>query len=172
MLRRLLFVRIAKGDAEEVGEVLVWGGDPNSVSNKGTPAIIRATRGFAPTAGVIRVLLDQGADPAVTDAEGRTALDHVRRRLAKYQGRPRKPPRRSRALTPGGELVLPEWKWKRLEHERANPDFGDDFVEGYLEARRKAASRTFDTRSELEKMLPMLEAVEKPNDGAPAPSTA
>ncbi len=160
MLRRLLFIRIAKGDGEEVAEVLSWGGDANSVSTRGTPAIVRSVRGFAARAEVVRVLLDHGADPRATDADGHTALDHVRRRLAKHEGRPRKPVRRSRSLTAGGELVLPEWEWKRLERDRANPAFGDDFVEGYLEARRKVASRTFDVRTELEKMLPMLEAVE------------
>lgn len=154
MLRKLMFIRIAKGDAEQVQETLDWGANPNSKTRKGRPAIVRAVRGYAVDAEVVKVLLNAGADPRATDQLGMTALDHARRRLQKYEGKPRKKPRRSPSLTPGGELVLKEFEWEFIETMEAEfPGFTDD----YLAERRKVAERVFDPRGNLERIVTLLE---------------
>ena len=157
-LRRLLFIRIAKGDAEQVREVIGWGADPNWVTKKRRPAIVKSVRGFSVDAETIKVLLDNGADPHATDEMGCTALDHAKRRLAKYDGRPRRPIRRSPSLTAGGELNLQEHEWEFInEMETKHPGFEDD----YLESRRKAAEKVFDNRGNLQRAVPLLEAAMK-----------
>lgn len=153
MLKRLLFIRIAKGDAEEVQEVLDWGADPNWTSPKGRPALVRAVRGLSINADVVGVLLRAGADACSRDQLGETALDRVSKRLARYQGRPRKVPARSRSLTPGGELRLPESEWKYIESmETEHPGF----EEVYLASRRKAAERVCDPRMHIERAEQLL----------------
>lgn len=159
MLRKLMFIRIAKGDAEQVQETLDWGADPNWKSKKGRPALVRAVRGLGVEFDVVKTLLNAGADPRATDELGCTALDHVRRRLLKYEGRPRKTPKRSPSLSPGGELVLKEFEWEFIEKmESEHPGFTDD----YLKERRKAAERIFDPRGNLERIAALLEGLEKP----------
>lgn len=159
-LRRLLFIRIGKGDAEQVREVISWGGDPNWKTRAGRPAMIKAVRGMIVESAVVKALLDNGADPSVTDELGHTALDHARRRLAKYEGRPRKPARRSPSLSPGGELILTKREWNFIDKmEREHPGFADD----YLHERRKAAERVFDTPGNLERIVKLLESCEKKN---------
>jgi len=159
LLRKLLLIRIAKGDGPEVAEAIGWGADPNSRTGRGVPAIVRATRGSLITAAVVKALLEAGADPTATDPAGLTALDHVHRRLLKYEGKPRKPPRRSPSLTPGGEVKIQPEEWAELDRvEREHPEFAEEFIDNYLAARRKAAERVFDTRGELERMLALLTA--------------
>jgi hypothetical protein len=100
------------------------------------------------------VLLKHGADANVRDKDGLTALDHARRRLVKYEGRPRKPARRSPSLTPGGELRLRPLEWRAIERmEKKNPEF----AEMYLRERRKVAERVFDDRGNLETIVEILE---------------
>jgi hypothetical protein len=110
-------------------------------------------------ADVVRVLLDAGADPNALDPHGHTALFYARRRLAKFEvggGRPRRKPRRSQSLTPGGELRLSEREWRHIEEmEAAHPGY----EEMYLKERRKVAERVFDNRGNLEKIVEMLEPV-------------
>ncbi len=152
-----MFLRIAKGDAEQVAETLSWGAGPNWRTKKGTPAIVRAVRGDSCASAVVKLLLEAGADPHAADASGLTALGHVRRRLLKYEGRPRKPARRSPSLTPGGELRLDPAEWEFIEKLEAEcPGEGDV----YLAERRKIAERVFDPRGELERMLALLEPLE------------
>lgn len=157
-LRRFLFIRIGKGDAEQVQETLDWGADPNWLSPKGRPAIVRAVRGICISADVVRVLLEAGADPSVRDQLGETALERVRKRLARYEGRPRRTPKRSSSLTPGGELILPKREWKFIEEMEAEHA---GFEELYLETRRKAAEHICDPRSQIELAETLLAAHEK-----------
>lgn len=156
IFERLLRIAADKGDVDQVEERLSWGIDPDcrTTTLARTP-LIRNCVGYCPMAGVVRALLKAGADPHVSDAKGLTALDHVRRRLIKYEGKPRKKIRRSPSLTAGGELRLPQFEWDAIEEmEAEHPGAGDD----YLRERRKAAEKVFDTRGELEKILPVLEA--------------
>ncbi len=161
-LRRLLFIRIGKGDAEQVREVLGWGADANWVTKKGRPAIVRALRVMNVDAGVVTALLEHGADPHAVDELGHTALDHARRRLLKYEGKPRRPPRRSPSLTAGGELRLPPDEWEHIEEmEAAYPGFEEE----YLEIRRKVAEKVFDPRGNLEKIVEILKQAAHPRRG-------
>jgi hypothetical protein len=156
--RRLLILRVMKADAEQVEEVLSWGADPNWCTKGGAPAIVRLVTNHTVMADVVAVLLKRGADPNATDAQGRTALEYVRTRLAKYEGKPRVQPRRSPSLTPGGELRLSEREWKFIERlERECPGEAEE----YLKERRKAAERMFDNRGNLEKIQAMLEPLER-----------
>jgi hypothetical protein len=156
-LRRMLFITIGKGEADRVREFIVHGADPNWTTRRGTPALICAIRNrYIVESAVVKALLENGADPNATDTEGHTALHHARRRLAKFVGRPRAKPRRSPSLTPGGELRLQPHEWEFIDQmEKDHPGFAED----YLDQRRKAAERQFDTRGNLERIVPMLEAV-------------
>src|SRR5258708_2710339 len=152
--RRLLILRVMKADAEQVEEVISWGANPNWCTKGGMPAIIRLVTNHTVMADVVRVLLKHGADPNVRDKDGFTALDHARRRLVNYEGKPRKPPRRSPSLTPGGELRLQPYEWRAIEQMgEKNPRF----AELYLRERRKVAERVFDDRGNLEKIVEILE---------------
>lgn len=151
--RRILILRVMKADAEEVEEVLLAGGDPNSCTRKGTPALIRLVRNHLVMSDVVAVLLRYGADPAGRDPAGFTALHYARRRLARFEGRPRPAPRRSPSLTPGNELRLSEREWRFIERlDASHPGAGDQ----YLAGRRKAAERVIDNRSNLERIVAML----------------
>ncbi len=106
--RRFLILRVMKADAEQVEEVLSWGANANWCTKGGMPAIIRLVTNRTVMADVVKVLLKHGADPNVRDQNGLTALDHARRRLVKYEGKPRKPPWRSPSLTPGANCGCDE----------------------------------------------------------------
>src|SRR5262245_469545 len=101
----LLRLAASRGDAEQVAERLSWGIDPNSVSKTGrTPLIVNAA-GHSPSSGVVRALLKAGADPTHLDHKGLTALDYARRKLARLNLKPRKPPRKSPSLDENGQLI-------------------------------------------------------------------
>jgi hypothetical protein len=110
-------------------------------------------RGLTIEHPVVTLLLARGADPNALDTFGLTALDHARRRLLKWSGKPYKKPRRSPSLTAGGELNLPDWEWAAIERMREKHP---DFVEDYIEGRRIVAERVFDTRGNLEKIVDIL----------------
>lgn len=152
--RRLLILRVMKAEAEQVAEVLSWGGDPNACTKKGTPALIRLVRNHTVMADVAEVLLKGGADPNATDPQGLTALEYARRRLLQWEGKPRPAPRRSPSLTPGGELRLDPEEWKFVDEiEAEHPGSRDE----YIAERRRVAERVFDNRGNLEKIVEMLE---------------
>lgn len=149
------------GNVELVRQRLADGADPNACDKRGNAAIIRAVRGPIVEAAAVRALLDAGADPHATDVTGLTALDHARRRLLRYEGKPRRQPRRSPSLTEHGDVRLrPEENDFLDELCAAHPEDADEIVLMYTEERRKAAERVFDTRGNLEKIVEMLQARE------------
>jgi hypothetical protein len=159
--RRFLILRVMKADAEQVEEVLSWGASANWCTKGGMPAIIRLVTNRTVMADVVKVLLKHGADPNVRDKDGLTALDHARRRLVKYEGKPRTPLQRSSSLTAGGELRLDEDEWKHIDEMKAEHAGAADI---YLHERRKAAERVFDDRGNLERIVEILEPLaEKPD---------
>jgi hypothetical protein len=82
--------------------------------------------------------------------------------LAKYEGRPRKKPRRSPSLTPHGDVILRPAEHKFLDElMRAHPEEADRIEADYLRERRKAAERVFDTRGNLERIVELLEPLGK-----------
>ncbi len=156
---RLLHLACWKGDPEQVAERLSWQIDPDCRSKKSqrTP-LIRAITGNDPLASVVELLLKAGADPSLSDIHGKSALDYARARLARYEGKPRKPPRRSPSLTPHGDIRLRPAEHAFLDRiRRDHPEDADEYEAMYLAERRKAAERTFDVRGNLEKIVPMLE---------------
>jgi hypothetical protein len=160
---KLLRLAADKGDTEQVVERLGWGIDPNCRSPKRqrTP-LIRSCVSYCPMASVVEALLKAGADASLTDRDGLTGLDYVRRRLIKFEGKPRKPVRKSPSLLPNGDVRLSREEHEELDRMREeHPESADEFEIGYLTERRKAAEKVFDTRGELEKILPILESVER-----------
>lgn len=158
---------IGMGEVDSLREVFQRGGDPNCTDRGGRPALLRAVIGSMVEAGVVRVLLEAGADPRIPGPDGLTPLDRARRRLAKFEGKPRRAPRRSPSLTPGGEVRLHPFENRMLDRLReTHPDMAEEFEADYLEGRRRVAERVFDTRGNLEKIVPMLEAAEA---GKPLP---
>jgi len=155
-----LFIAITGGNPNFI-RLLVneFDADPNHRDPKGRTCLMRAVRGHIVEISVVQALLDGGADPKLTDPEGLTVLDHARTRLATYEGKPRKLPRRSPSLTPHGDIKLRPLEHKALDrmHE-TNPDIAEEFEADYLQARREAAERVFDTRGNLEKIVSLLEA--------------
>jgi hypothetical protein len=157
-LQRMLFAAIGQADADKVRNWLAEGADPNGTTPAGTPLLIRAVREHTVEFDIVKALLDAGADHTVSDRHALTALDHARRRLLKFEGKPRRQPRPSRSLTPGGELRLPEREW---QHIRVTEAQHPGYEEMYLEERRKAAERVFDTRGNLERIIPLLESIQR-----------
>ena len=163
LFERLLRLASDKGEVDQVEERLSWGIDPDCRSPKRlrTP-LIRSCTSYCPMANVVEVLLKHGADPSLMDDTGLSAIDYVRRRLIKYEGRPRKPIRKSPSILPNGDIQLSEHDHDMIDMIRENhPKDADKYELIYLEERRRAAEKVFDTRGELEKILPLLEKVEK-----------
>lgn len=155
-----LFVAITGGNPSFI-RLLVneFNADPNHRDLRGRTCLMRAVRGRIVELAVVQTLLEVGADASLTDAEGLTALDHALTRLATYEGKLRKPPRRSPSLTPHGDIKLRPFEHRALDrmHE-THPAIAEEFEAGYLLARREAAERVFDTRGNLEQIVRHLEA--------------
>lgn len=157
---KLMRIAADKGDAEQVAERISWGIDINASSKRGRTPLFRNVSGVCPMASVVELLLKSGADASIMDDRGLTPLDIVRRRLLRYEGKPRKPVRKSPSILSSGDVKLhPEEHEMLDELKMTAPDIADEFELEYLKGRRKAAERVFDTRGELEKILPILESV-------------
>ena len=118
MQERIHIVLCIPRSHDLVAERLGWGIDPNcrSVKKQRTPMMANICGG-SPNAATVRALLKGGADPALTDASGLTALDYARRKLAKLQARPRRI-RKSPNLDENNQLQLNEEEQAELDDMR------------------------------------------------------
>lgn len=103
---KLLYLAAQRGDADLVAERLSWGIDPNCTIAKSRTPLIANVRGSSPSEATVQTLLKHGADPNLTDETGLSALDYARRKLARLQARPRRPPRKSPSLDENNQLRL------------------------------------------------------------------
>lgn len=160
---QLLLIRAGLADPERILDSLADGADINAQSRKGRTALSRAILAPIVDARVVELLLQHGADRSIPDLAGLTPLDHARRRLARYEGKPRRPPRRSPCLTAGGEVILNEAEVEFLDslHDE-HPAIADEIEATYLRERRKAAERIIDDRGNLEKIVELLERPARP----------
>ena len=144
-----------------------WGIDPDCESKAGrTPLIVNVTSA-SPSAGVVRALLKAGADPTHIDHKGLTALDYARRKLARINLRPRKPPPKSPSLDENDQLILTRFDQKWLESIRRQFKGKErkEYTRIYLEERMKAAKRVFNDPAQVEKIVELLEAAESKHSG-------
>src|SRR5205085_9673689 len=155
---KLLYLAAQRGDADLVAERLSWGVDPNCRSKKKQRTPLMANvGGFCPSAATVRALLAAGADPALTDAAGLTALDYARRKLAKIQSRPRRPPRKSPSLDENNQLRLSPEEQAELDDMRK--ELGDDAKEHlriWWQERLRAARRVFNDPEQIEQIVAIL----------------
>ena len=148
-----------KGDPEQVQERLDWGIDPNCTTKKGRTPLIVNIRSATPNAAVVRALLKAGADPTLIDHSGLSALDYARRKLARMNQRPRKPPEKSPSLDENGQLILADYEQEMFDDVRKNhPDIATEFITDYIKERIKVAKRVFNDPAEVEQIVEVLEA--------------
>jgi ankyrin repeat protein len=160
---KLLYLAAKRGDADLVAERLSWGIDPNCTFGKSrTTPLIANVRDSCPSADTVRALLKHGADPTQTDESGLTALDYARRKLAKLNAKPRRPPRKSPSLDENNQLQLSPDEQEELDKmRRENPDLDPEFFRTYWQERLRAARRVFNDPDQVEKIVELLEAAEK-----------
>ena len=158
----LLRLAAGCGDADLVAERLSWGIDPNCASEKGRTPLICSVTGSCPSAAAVRSLLEAGADPELLDHKGLTALDYARRKLARLNLRPRKPPRKCPSLDENGNLILSKSEQKMFaETRRKHPKIAKDFINDYMKERLRAARRVFNDPDQVEQIVDLLEAAER-----------
>lgn len=164
---KLLHLAAQRGDADLVAERLGWGIDPNCASPKGRTPLIANVGGFCPSAATVKALLAAGADPSLMDHAGLTALDYARRKLSRLQARPRKPPQKSPNLDENNQLRLDPDEQAELDKMRAELGAEDykDFFRIWWQERLRAARRVFNDPEQVEKIVELLEAAEKPDQG-------
>ena len=159
---QLLFVAAQRGDADLVAERLSWGIDPNCASNRGRTPLIANIRSSCPSAATMKALLAAGADASLTDEAGLTALDYARRKLLRLQAHP---PRqvRSPSLDENDQLRLSPKEQAELDAMRGEVpgDDGKEFFRIWWQERLRAARRRFNDPAEVEKIVEILEAVER-----------
>jgi hypothetical protein len=153
---KLLYLAAKRGDADIVEERLSWGVDPNCQSSKGRTPLIANVKGFCPSAATVRALLAKGADSTIADHLGLTALDYARRKLAKIQLKPRRPPRKSPSLDENNQLQLsPE---EQQEFDEIRRETNGEYARGWWQARLRAARRVFNDPEQIERIVEILEA--------------
>jgi hypothetical protein len=157
---KLLYLAAKRGDADLVEERLSWGIDPNCASRKGRTPLIANARGSSPSAATVRALLKSGADTTATDISGLTALDYARRKLAKIQARPPRPPVKSPSLDENNQLQLCPEEQAELDEMRRKID-DPEFFRMYWKERLRAARRVFNDPAQIEQVVALLEAATK-----------
>jgi hypothetical protein len=158
---KLLYLAAKRGDDDIVAERLGWGIDPNCASVRGTTPMIANIRSGSPNAPTIEALLKAGADPSRIDHAGLTALDYARRKLAKMQSRPRRPPRKSPNLDENNQLNLPPDEQAELDEVRAEIGSGPDaadYLRMWWKERLRAARRVFNDPQQVGRIVEILEA--------------
>jgi hypothetical protein len=158
---KLLYLAAKRGDADLVEERLSWGIDPNCTSRKGRTPLIANVRGFSPSAATVRALLKSGADTSVTDISGLTALDYARRKLARVQALPPRPPSKSPSLDENNQLQLSPEEQAELDQMRREVDGDPEFLRLYWKERLRAARRVFNDPEQIEQIVALLEAAAK-----------
>jgi hypothetical protein len=158
---KLLYLAAQRGDADLVAERLSWGIDPNcrSAKRQRTPLMANVC-GSCPSAATVRALLKVGADPALTDVFGLTALDYARRKLARLQARPRRRPRKSPSLDENNQLQLSEDEQHELDEMRkelGDSDDAKDYLRMWWQERLRAARRVFNDPEQVEQIVAILE---------------
>lgn len=157
---RLLLWAAERGDADLVAERLGWDVDPNCSFARGRTPLIANVRGACPSAATVRALLRHGADHALTDDAGLSALDYARRKLMKVQGK--RSPRPSPSLDENGQLALSADEQADMDRMRAElGDDGGEFARLYWKERLRAARRVFNDPGEVEAIVQMLEEAER-----------
>lgn len=159
---KLLYLAAKRGDADLVAERLSWGIDANCRTDRGTTPLIANIRGSCPNVATVRALLAAGADAAVMDNAGLTALDYARRKLSRLKLRPRPKPEKSPSLDENNQLQLSDWEQAELDPMRQELT-GDhaEFFRIYWQERLRAARRVFNDAGEVEEIVALLEAAEK-----------
>jgi hypothetical protein len=159
---KLLYLAAKRGDADLVAERLSWGIDPNCAFGKGTTSLIANVRSHSPSADTVRALLKHGADPHHLDEAGLTALDYARRKLARLQAKPRRH-RKSPSLDENNQLQLgPE---EQAELDQMRQELGDDaqeYLRMWWQERLRAARRVFNDPDQVEQIVAILEAADRP----------
>jgi len=158
-LETLLVLAAQKGDEETVRERLRWGVDPNCRTRKGRTPLIANVKGICPNANVVKALLAAGADVALTDEAGLSALDYARRKLIKTQAKPRRPAARSASLDENNQVQMNAMDEEFLERMRRDLPAEDarEAVRMYYQERRKAARRVFNDPAQVEAIVELLE---------------
>jgi ankyrin repeat protein len=159
---KLLHLAAQRGDADVVEERLSWGIEPNCTSPKGRTPLIANARGFCPSAATVQALLAAGADPALADATGLTALDYARRKLLRLQARPRRR-RKSPSLDENNQLQLSPEEQAEVDHMRREigPEHAAEFMRIWWKERLRAARRVFNDPEQVEKIVELLETAER-----------
>jgi hypothetical protein len=156
---KLLYLAAQRGDADLVAERLSWGIDPNCRSATGRTPLIANVRGHCPSAATVRALLQNGADPSLTDNSGLSALDYARHRLARLQARPRRGPRKSPSLDENHQLRLSADEQADLDKMRRElPGADRSFLRIWWQERLRAARRAFNDPDQVEQIVSLLEA--------------
>lgn len=156
---KLLMLAAQRGDADLVAERLGWGIDPNCLTPKGRTPLMANVRSNCPSAGTVEALLKAGANPALVDEAGLTALDYARRKLARINLRPRRKPRKSPSLDENDQLVLDAEEQGHVQElrEAAGGD-APEVIRMYWKERLRAARRKFNDPDEVERIVELLEA--------------
>jgi hypothetical protein len=157
---RLLFLAARRGDADLVAERLGWGVDPNCRSPKSRTPLMANVRSHCPSVATVRVLLKHGADANLIDETGLTALDYARRKMARLQLRPPKPPQKSPSLDENNQLQMSPEEQQEFDALREELGHrGREFLQIYWQEHLRAARRVFNDPQQVAQIVEILEAI-------------